>query len=66
MIARYPRFVAAVPFTLAGFLVACGTPGNYRNDAAHEALLQSLRQCLVEVSISGGSGGTEIVAVLSQ
>ena len=52
MIARYPRFVAAVPFTLAGFLVACGTPGNYRNDAAHEALLQSLRQCLVEVSIS--------------
>jgi hypothetical protein len=61
MILRYPRFVSAAPFALAAFLVACSTPGtpskpstpgNYRNDAAHEALLQALRQCLVDVSIS--------------
>jgi hypothetical protein len=52
MIARYPPFVSAAPFALAAFLVACSTPGNYRNDAAHVALLQTLRQCLVEVSIS--------------
>jgi len=53
MISRYPLFVSAAPFVLAAFLVACSTPGNYRNDAAHEALLQTLRQCLVEISISG-------------
>jgi hypothetical protein len=52
MTARYPVFVSAAPFALAAILVACSTPGNYRNDAAHEALLQTLRQCLVEVSIS--------------
>ena len=52
MLARYPLFVSAAPFALAAFLVACGTPGNYRNDAAHEALLQTLHQCLVEISIS--------------
>ena len=52
MIWRYPLFVSAAPFALAAFLVACSTPGNYRNDAAHEALLQTLRQCLVDVSIS--------------
>ena len=53
MISRYPHCVSAAPFALAAFLVACSTPGNYRNDAAHETLLQNLRQCLVEVSISG-------------
>jgi len=52
MIPRYPRFVSAAPFVLAAFLVACSTPGNYRNDAAHAALLETLRQCLVEISIS--------------
>ena len=56
MISRYPQFVSAAPFVLAAFLVACSTaPGNYRNDAAHEALLQTLRQCLVDVSISDTS-----------
>lgn len=53
MISRYPQFVSAAPFALAAFLVACSTPGNYRNDAAHEALLQTLRQCLVELPVSG-------------
>lgn len=38
---------------MAAFLAACSTPGNYRNDAAHKDLLQTLRQCLVEVPISG-------------
>jgi hypothetical protein len=53
MISRHPGFVSAAPFALAAFLVACSTPGNYRNDAAHQALLQTLRQCLVELPISG-------------
>jgi hypothetical protein len=53
MISRYPQFVCAAAFALAAYLVACSTPGNYRNDAAHEALLQTLRQCLVEIPISG-------------
>jgi len=55
MIARYRPFVSALPCALTAFLVACSTPGNYRNDAAHEALLQTLRQCLVEVSTSAKS-----------
>jgi hypothetical protein len=54
MISRYPQLMsAAAPFLLAAFLLGCSTPGNYRNDAAHEALLQTLRQCLVDTSISG-------------
>jgi hypothetical protein len=54
MISRYPPLVSAAPFALAAFLAACSTPaGNYRNDAAHAALLQTLRQCLAEVPISG-------------
>jgi len=55
MIARYLPFVSAAPCALAALLVACSTPGNYRNDDAHQALLQTLRQCLVEVSISATS-----------
>lgn len=54
MMLRYPQLVSATSFALAIVLVACSTPGNYRDDAAHEALLQSLRQCLVEISVSGG------------
>ena len=34
-------------------LGACSTPGNYRKDAAHQKLLDTLRQCLVEVPIRG-------------
>ena len=52
MISRYPLFVAAGCSALAAFLLACSTPGNYRNDPAHAALLQTLRQCLVDISIS--------------
>ena len=52
MIPRHPLFVSAAPCALAASLVACSTPGNYRNDAAHEALLQTLRQCLAEISTS--------------
>jgi len=52
MISRYPLFVAASCSALAAFLGACSTPGNYRNDPAHAALLQTLRQCLVDISIS--------------
>jgi hypothetical protein len=50
---RYPQSPFAAPVAVAAFLVACSTPGNYRNDAAHKDLLQTLRQCLVEVPISG-------------
>lgn len=53
MISRYRRLVSGASFALAVLLVACSTPGDYRNDAAHEALLQTLRQCLVAVSVSG-------------
>ena len=53
MISRYPQFLFATPIAVAAFLVACSTPGNYRNDAAHKELLQTLRQCLVEVPIRG-------------
>jgi hypothetical protein len=44
-------FAAAV--VSAACLVACSTPGNYHNDASHEKLLQTLRQCLVEIPIRG-------------
>jgi hypothetical protein len=53
MISRYPLLVCAAPFFLAACLFACSTPGNYRNDAAHEELLRTLRQCLAEIPISG-------------
>jgi hypothetical protein len=56
MTSRSPPWLYAAAVALATFLAACGTPGNYRNDAPHEALLQSLRQCLVELSISGERG----------
>jgi len=44
-------FAAAI--AVAALLVACSTPGNYRKDAAHQELLQTLRECLVEIPISG-------------
>lgn len=46
-------FLLTVACGLAALLTACSTPGNYRKDAAHEQLLQKLRQCLVEVPIRG-------------
>jgi hypothetical protein len=53
VISRCPQLLFAAPLAVAAFLAACSTPGNYRNDAAHKELLQTLRQCLVEVPISG-------------
>lgn len=54
MSARYPSLACAIPLVLTGLLAACGTPaGNYRKDAPHEELLAALRQCLVEMPISG-------------
>src|SRR5208282_844814 len=54
MILPYPRFLFAAPIAVAAFLVACSTPGHhYRNDPAQKELLQTLRQCLVEVPIRG-------------
>jgi hypothetical protein len=51
---RYPKFLFAVPIAVAALLVACDTTGHhYRNDAAQKELLQTLRQCLVEVPIRG-------------
>jgi hypothetical protein len=50
---RQRRIAAAVASALTLAMAACSTPGNYRKDAAHEALLQTLRQCLVEVPIRG-------------
>lgn len=58
MSSHYPSWAHAVPVVLAVLLVACGAAGagNYRKDAAHEALLVSLRECLVELPISGERG----------
>ena len=53
MISRHPRVVFAAGILSAAVLVACSTPGNYRKDAAHEQLLQTLWECLVEVHIRG-------------
>jgi hypothetical protein len=53
MISRYPHFPLTARIAVALLMVACSTQGNYRNDAAHKELLQTLRQCLVEVPISG-------------
>ena len=53
MISRYSQFLFAAAIAPTVLLVACGTQGNYRNDAAHKELLRTLRQCLVEVPISG-------------
>jgi hypothetical protein len=51
---RQRRVAAVVTSALTLALLACSTPpGNYRKDAAHETLLQTLRQCLVEVPIRG-------------
>jgi hypothetical protein len=44
-------------FLLAALLVACSTSGNYHNDAAHKELLQTLRQCLVQVSLQTSKEG---------
>jgi hypothetical protein len=56
MILRHPQVVFAAGIVSTALLVACSTPGNYRKDAAHEELLQTLRQCLVEVPIRGERG----------
>ncbi|HWZ63838.1 MAG TPA: hypothetical protein VNX02_12520 [Steroidobacteraceae bacterium] len=53
MISLSRPWACVAPIALVAFLTACSTPGNYRKDAPHEELLQSLRQCLVDISISG-------------
>ena len=53
MISHYPKFLVAAPIAVAAFLVACSTPGNHRNDDSRKQVLQTLRECLVEVPISG-------------
>ncbi|MBS0378994.1 MAG: hypothetical protein JSS29_10955 [Proteobacteria bacterium] len=48
------RLILIVAAAATGFLVAgCGTSGNFRNDAEHKALLETLRQCLVAIPVSG-------------
>jgi hypothetical protein len=47
------RLTATTALLVLTVLGACSTPGNYRKDAAHEKLLATLRQCLVEVPIRG-------------
>jgi hypothetical protein len=61
MIFRHPQLGFAAAILSATILVACSTPGNYRKDAAHEHLLQTLRQCLAEVPIRG-ERGTQFVS----
>src|SRR5580692_10185539 len=47
------RLVPAIVLLVATVLGACSTHGNYRKDPAHQKLLETLRQCLVEVPIHG-------------
>jgi hypothetical protein len=42
---------------IAGPLVACSTSGTRTRDAARQELLQTLRQCLLQVSIHNGKEG---------
>jgi len=58
VISRPLKFLSGsvIGVAIGAFLGACTTPGNYRDDAAHKELLQTLRQCLVETSISGNRG----------
>ncbi|SRR5579871_5715903 len=51
MTSRYVRSLSGA--MIAAVLVACGTSGNFRNDAAHKELLETLRQCLVAIPVSG-------------
>jgi hypothetical protein len=54
MIPHYSRQLLAASIAVAVLLAGCASSvGNYHHDAAHEELLQSLRQCLVEIPISG-------------
>jgi hypothetical protein len=54
MISHRPQLRFASAVLSAAFLVACSsTHGNYRNDAPHKELLETLRHCLVEVPIRG-------------
>jgi len=48
-----PTAAQAAAIALATLLTACSSSGNYRKDPAHEELLRGLRQCLVELPISG-------------
>jgi hypothetical protein len=47
--------VSSVLFT--ALLAACSTPGSASHDASRKELLQTLRQCLVQVSIHNGREG---------
>jgi hypothetical protein len=53
MTSRYASLLLMLAVVSAACLAACSTHGNYRKDAAHEELLQKLRQCLAEVPIRG-------------
>jgi hypothetical protein len=54
VISPYLRLLFVTPILVAALLAACKTPaGNYRNDDAHKQLLQTLRECLVEVPSRG-------------
>ncbi|MDE2137941.1 MAG: hypothetical protein KGJ68_10945, partial [Gammaproteobacteria bacterium] len=56
MSSRVLAAACALSVALAALLGGCGASGNYRKDAAHEELLQALRECLVELPISGERG----------
>jgi len=51
------RSFLAAALVVGVFLGACSSnSGNYRTDTAHKDLLDGLRQCLVELPISGSRG----------
>jgi hypothetical protein len=51
----YARRLTSVLF--AAMLVACSTSGSYSHDASRKEFLQTLRQCLVQVSLHNGREG---------
>jgi hypothetical protein len=52
MSARYPAWLLLL---LAAGAAACSTPGAYRDDAVNVALLETLRECLVDITVSSDS-----------
>lgn len=50
------RYRLLMCLALAGFVAACHTPNDYRNDSANAALLQTLRECLIDLSLGGERG----------
>jgi hypothetical protein len=58
LLTRSPAEFLQVPSVLlTALLVACSTPGSHSRDASRKELLETLRQCFVQVSLHNGKEG---------